>query len=189
MIVIGMTFNTGSQTMSPFHRFQGRRLLALIVVFIIYTLWYVGPGYFGQMLRLEGHVSLQQNGFYSGATAVEILSQLDPSGRKTKYLALIFDLPYMILQALVFEAFIAFGMRHMKPQNPKWNLLFVLPIAFLLADFAENSFIGLTLASGSEILGSIAGFMTALKFMTFIPAIIMSFIMAVGGFIAWLRHR
>lgn len=141
------------------------------------------------MTRIVGHVSLQESGFYSGAAAVETLAQLDAAGRKTKYLALIFDVPYMIMQALVFEALIAFGLRHIKLQNPKWNLLFLLPIGFLLADFAEDSFIGLTLASGSVVLGTLAGYMTALKFIMFIPAIIVSLIMTFGGIFAWRRNQ
>ena len=64
------------------------------------------------MTRIDGHVSLQGRGFYSGATAVEILGRLDAAGQKAKYLALIFDVPYMIMQALVFEGLIAFGKRH-----------------------------------------------------------------------------
>ena len=171
--------------LSPFHRFRGWRLLALIIVFSLYTLWFTGPGYFGQMTRIDGHVSLQGSGFYSGATAVDILGRLDAAGRQTKYLGLIFDIPYMIMQALVFEGLIAFGMRHMKPQNPKWNYLFVLPIGFLLADFAEDSFLALTLSTGSQLFGTIAGFMTALKFMTFIPAIVVSLAMFIGGLAAW----
>lgn len=178
--------NTSS---SPFHRFQGWRFLALVIVFALYTSWYVGPGFFGDMLRLPGHISLQEKGFYSGAEAVEILGRLDAEGRKTKLLALIFDVPYMILQALVFEAAIAFGLRHMKLQNPKWNLLFILPIGFLLVDFAEDSFIALTLTAGSTVLGTIAGFMTALKFVVFIPGIVVSLLMFCGGVLAWLRNR
>lgn len=178
--------NTAS---SPFHSFQGWRFLALIIVFAVYTSWYVGPGFFGDMLRLPGHISLQEKGFYSGAEAVEILGRLDAEERKTKLLALLFDVPYMMLQALVFEASIAFGVRHMKLQNPKWNFLFILPIGFLLADFLEDSFIALTLTTGSSALGTIAGFMTALKFAIFIPGIIASVLMFFGGIIVWLRKR
>lgn len=178
-----------NQPTSPFHRFQGRKLLALIAVFAAYTFWYIGPGFFGDLTRLPGHVSLQESGFYTGADAVERLGKLDAVGRKTKFLALIFDVPYMILQALIFEALIAFGMRHMKPKHPKWNLLFILPIAFLLVDFAEDSFIALTMTTGSVALGTIAGFMTAFKFAVFIPAIIVSLIMGAGGLILWLRQR
>ena len=174
---------------SPFHRFQGGRIWALIAVFVVYTLWYIGPGYFGQMTRLPGHTSLQEMGFYSGDRAVDVLGRLDVSGRRTKFLALIFDVPYMILQALVFEALIAFGMRHLKPRNPKWNLLFILPIAFLLIDFLEDSFIALTMTTGSETLGTLAGLMTALKFVVFIPAIIISLFMGLCGVITWLRYR
>jgi hypothetical protein len=174
---------------SPFHRFQGRQILALFAVFAIYTLWYIGPGYFGQMRAMPGYSSLQEMGFYSGDTAVEVLGSLDASGRKTKLLALIFDVPYMILQSLVFEAFIAFGIRHMKLQNPKWSLLFILPIGFLLADFFEDSLLALTLTTGSTVLGDIAGLMTALKFLFFIPAIIASAIMLLGGLLMWAKAR
>jgi len=66
---------------SPFHRFQGWHILALFAVFMAYVLWYTGPGFFGQMERLPDHVSLQASGFYSGATAVEILGKLDAAGR------------------------------------------------------------------------------------------------------------
>lgn len=176
-----------TDTPSPFHRFRGWRILALFAVFMAYTLWYIGPGFFGQMTSLPGYSSLQEMGFYSGATAVETLGSLDAAGRKTKFLALIFDLPYMILQALVFEAFIAFGLRHIKPKNPKWNLLFILPIGFLLVDFFEDSFIALTLTTGSTALGTIAGIMTALKFTIFIPAMIISLIMGAAGLFAWFR--
>lgn len=164
-------------------------MLALIAVFLVYTLWYVGPGFFGDLTRIAGHSSLQESGFYTGADAVERLGKLDAAGRKTKFLALIFDVPYMILQALVFEALIAFGMRHMRPKNLKWNLLFILPIGFLLVDFAEDSFIALTMTTGSTALGTIAGLMTALKFVIFIPAIIVSIIMGLGGVFCWLRQR
>jgi len=178
-----------TDTTSPFHRFQGWRILALFVVFMTYTLWYTGPGFFGQISSMPGYSSLQEMGFYSGTTAVETLRSLDVAGRKTKLLALIFDVPYMILQALLFEAFIAFGMRHIKPKSPKWNLLFILPIGFLLADFLEDSFIALTLTTGSVGLGTVAGFMTVLKFMVFIPTIFVSLIMGIGGLMAWHKHR
>lgn len=174
---------------SPFHRFQGWRILALLAVFMTYTVWYTGPGFFGQMSSMPGYFSLQEMGFYSGMTAVEVLGSLDVAGQKIKFLALIFDVPYMILQALVFEALIAFGMRHMKPKNPKWNLLFILPIGFLLVDFAEDSFIALTMTTGSTMLGTMAGLMTALKFTVFIPAIFISLIMGVGGLVAWIKQK
>lgn len=174
---------------SPFHRFQGWRFLALFIVFALYTSWYVGPGFFGDMLRIPGHISLQEKGFYTGVEAVDILGRLDEQGRKAKFLALIFDVPYMFLQALLFEACIAFGLRHMRPKNPKWNLLFILPIGFLLTDFAEDSLIALTLTTGSMALGSTAGVMTALKFTTFIPGIIVSLIMLGGGLWAWFRKK
>ena len=169
----------------PFNRFAGRSLIGLLIVFAAYTLWYVGPGYFGQLIRLESYSALQSSWFYSGQTAVNRLDVLDAAGRRVKYLALIFDVPYMILQALVFEALIAFGLRRAKPQNPKWIMLFILPITFLLVDFAEDSFLALTLVTGSYGFGAAAGFFTFLKMLTFIIAIIASISMACWGLWAW----
>lgn len=163
--------------------------MALFAVFLAYTAWYIGPGFFGQMAAIPGYASLQVMGFYSGAMAVETLGSLNANGRKLKYLALVFDVPYMIMQALVFEGFIAFGIRNMRLTNPKWNLLFILPIAFLLTDFAEDSFIALTLSTGSQALGTIAGFMTMLKFLTFIPAMIAALIFLIIGIIGLIKHR
>jgi len=68
-------------------------------------------------------------------------------------------------------------------------LLFILPIGFLLVDFLEDSFIALTLSTSSIFLGTIAGFMTALKFAVFIPAIVVSLIMGIGGLIMWAKGR
>jgi hypothetical protein len=189
LLFFGYCRRMPNYTTSPFHRFQGWRLLALFAVFLAYTLWYIGPGFFGQMSSIPGYSSLQEMGFYSGAVAVETLGSLGASGQKLKYLALIFDVPYMILQALVFEGFIAFGIRNMRLKNPKWNLLFILPIAFLLTDFAEDSFIALTLATGSQALGAIAGLMTAAKFLTFIPGIIAALIFLIGGITGFIKHR
>lgn len=177
------------QNSSPFYRFYGWRIWALVAVFITYTLWYTGPGYFGQLAALPDYNVLQERGFYTGTEAVAALNSLTPDGRALKYTALVFDLPYMVMQALVFESFIAFGLRHIKPKSAKWPLLFILPIAFLLADFTEDSFVALTLATGSQALGTIAGVMTALKFITFIPAIFISLVMGIGGLWAWMRAQ
>jgi len=88
-------------------------------------LWYIGPGYFGQLMGLEGYSSLQCRFFYTGQAAIEQISALGDEGRALKYLALIFDVPYMILQALLFEAIIAFGLARGHVQNPKWLWLFI----------------------------------------------------------------
>ena len=170
---------------SPFNRFQGHKFIGLLIVYAIYTLWYVGPGYFGQLFRLEGYSLLQSRWFYSGQTAIEQMATLDAAGRKLKYLALIFDVPYMILQGLVFEALIAFGLNRIKPQNPRWLFLFALPLIFLVADFAEDSFLALTLATGSAGLGAAAGAFTALKMLSFVIAIIVSLAIALWGVLAW----
>jgi hypothetical protein len=141
------------------------------------------------MTRLPGHMSLQEMGFYSGATAVEILGNLDAQGRKIKFLALIFDVPYMILQALVFEAAIAFGILKMRLTASYWQGLFILPILFLLADAFEDSSLALLLSTEQMIFGTFAGIFTAIKFCAFTPAIIISLIMVGGGFFAIIKRK
>lgn len=174
---------------SPFHRFQGWHILVLLAVTFLYSYWYTVLGPYSKVGALGPGLPLEERGFYSGADAVAALSQLDPSGAKAKYISLIFDIPYMILLALTFEALIAFGIRRLNLTHVRWNFLFILPIAFLLCDFAEDSFIALTLASGSEMLGSIAGVMTALKFFTVMPAMLVGIVMGFTGLIVWIVQK
>lgn len=159
---------------SPFYRFQGRRFIALFLVFAVYTAWYVGPGYFGQLSRLEGYSLLQERGFYSGDEALAAIKSLEPQGRRLKFLALIFDIPYMILQTLVFEAAIAFGILQMRLSSRYWQWLFILPIGFLLSDVLEDSVLALLLSTEQMVFARFAGVLTGLKFAVFIPAIIVS---------------
>jgi len=173
---------------SPFHRFFGWHILVLAVVFSAYTLWYTGPGPFGRLASLAPGMPMQEQFFYTGQQAVDIYAGLDEQGRKTTLLALLLDLPFMILFSLLAEALIAFGIRRMS-LGGKWNLLFVLPIAFLLCDFGEDSFLALTLTSGNTILGSIAGVFTAMKFVTFTAAIIAAIGMSALGLLAFLRRK
>jgi len=91
-------------------RFQGWRLMALLVVFTAYTLWFTGSGPFGDLTRLEGYDYLQGRGFYTGVEAVAAVETLSSEGRALKYKELGFDLIYMVLQMWVFEAVIAFGL-------------------------------------------------------------------------------
>ena len=42
-----------------YHRFYGWRLIALLIVFAAYTLWFTGPGPFGQLARLERYDFLE----------------------------------------------------------------------------------------------------------------------------------
>lgn len=174
---------------SPFYRFQGWRFVGLFVVFALYTAWYVGPGYFGQLTRLDGYSLLQARGFYTGVDAQVAVESLTAEGRRLKYLALIFDIPYMILQALVFEAAIAFGILQARLTSRYWQWLFILPIGFLLADVMEDSLLALLLSTGHIAFGTLAGFLTALKFIIFIPAIFASFTMLIIGAFAWLGRR
>jgi hypothetical protein len=174
---------------SPFYRFQGWRFVALFLVFTLYTAWYVGPGYFGQLTHLEGYSLLQARGFYTGAEAKAAIAGLSAEGRRLKYLALIFDVPYMILQALVFEAGIAFGILQARLSSRYWQWLFVLPIGFLLADVLEDSALALLLSTDHIVFGAAAGVFTAIKFFVFIPAIIVSIVMLLLGVFASLRRK
>jgi hypothetical protein len=174
---------------SPFYRFQGWRFIALFAVFSLYTAWFVGPGYFGQLSRLEGYSLLQARGLYSGEAALTAIQTLSADGVRLKYLALIFDVPYMILQALVFEAAIAFGILKMRLTASYWQGLFILPILFLLADAFEDSSLALLLSTEQMIFGTFAGIFTAIKFCAFTPAIIISLIMVGGGFFAIIKRK
>lgn len=174
---------------SPFHRFHGWHILALLAVTIAYSAWFTSIGPYGKLADLGPGFPLEARGFYTGQQAVETLSQLDARGATTKYISLLFDVPFMVLFALSLEALIAFGIRRMTLTNIRWNLLFILPIAFLLLDFSEDSFIALTLATGSPLLGTIAGIMTFLKFAVFIPATLIAIAMGLAGLIAWIKNR
>ncbi len=176
-------------SLAPFDRFQGWRFIALVFVFSVYTFWFTGPGPFGQLAALAPETPLQAQGFYSGDFAVDVLSKLDSAGRKTKYLALIFDVPYMIMQALVFEAAITFSLLKMPKISAKTKLLYLFPIGFLLADVLENSLLALTLASDSVAIGTLAGYVTALKFTIFMPAIVVAISCLLIGAIVRIMMR
>ena len=128
-----------------YQRFTGWRLVGLIFVFITYTLWFTGPGPFGQLINLSDYSSLQERGFYSGAEAVAAVEALSAEGRKIKYTALGFDLIYMVLQTWVFEALIAFGLGALGLMGTRWRWLLLAPMGFLLFDFLEDSFLALLL--------------------------------------------
>ena len=174
-------------SLAPFERFQGPRFFILFGIFALYTLWYTLIGPYARLIGLAPGMPLQAQGFYTGAYAVEVLSQLDLAGRNAAYIAYLFNVPYMIMQALVFEAVIVFGLKARRLSGPKWHLLLILPLAFLIFDFLEDSFLALTLATKSEILGSFAGVFTALKFTAFIPSIFISLWLGLRGVIAHMR--
>ena len=171
---------------SPFHRFQGWRILALIAVTALYSYWFAVIGPYAQLEGLAQGMPLEGHFSYSGAFAVDTLGQLDEAGPRAKLFSLLCDVPYMILNALVFEALIGFGIRRLNLIRPVWTLLFVLPIAFLLCDFAEDAFLALTVVSGSPITGTLAGIATPLKFITFIGASLAGLAMGLMGLIYWV---
>jgi hypothetical protein len=175
---------------SPFHRFRGWHILVLAFVTLSYGYWFAALGPYVKLSTLGPEFPLQAKGFYTGVEAVSALSSLDAAGQKAKYIALAFDIPFMILTALLFEALIAFGIRRLNLIKPVWNFLFILPIAFLLADFTEDSLLALTLSTGSELIGSLAGLATAFKFLVYVPANIVALGMGAAGLLVWvLRGR
>lgn len=174
---------------TPFHRFQGFRLLALVIVTLGYSFWFTAFGPFGKLAALAPGMPLEEAFHYSGAHAVSVLGGLDEAGRRMKYLSLACDVPFMILSTLMAEGLIAFGLRHLGLMGGKWRLLFVWPLAFLVFDFLEDSFLALTLATGSEALGTVAGIMTPLKMMTFVPAMILALFFGLSGLAMWLSGK
>jgi len=143
-----------------YERFQGWRLIALLGVFTTYTLWFIGPGPFGELTRLQGYAFLQGRGFYTGAEAVSAIESLSPEGRAVKYKALGLDLIYMVLQTWVFEAVIAL-----------------------------SSFLALLLATSSEVIGSFAGVINLMKFIFFIPLVFLSFGFGSAGIVAIVLRK
>ena len=173
---------------SPFHKFRGWQIWALLIVTFVYAAWFTGPGPYGQYVKLVvPGPPLEELGYYSGQTAVDTLSALKAAGHQNTVLkALLFDIPHMITLALLCEALIAFGIRRLPLTHKFLPLLCILPIAFLLSDFAEDGFIALTLVTESKVLGTAAGIMTALKFVTILAAGITGIVFSVFGLIYWL---
>ena len=167
-----------------FHRFTGWRLITLLVVFTAYTLWFIGPGPFGDLTRLEGYSYLQARGFYSGAEAVSAIETLTAEGRRIKIKALGFDLIYMVLQTWVFEAVIAYGLSARGLMATRWRWCLLAPMGFLLFDFLEDSSLALVMVTSSEILGSFAGVFTFLKFVFFVPLLFLSISFGLAGIVA-----
>ena len=172
-----------------YERFQGWRLIALLGVFTAYTLWFIFPGPFGDLAGLQGYDSLQERGFYSGAEAVAAIESLSPDGRAVKYKALGFDLIYMVLQTWVFEAVIGFGLLALGLMSSRWRWLLLLPMGFLLFDFLEDSFLALVMATSSELIGSFAGVFTLMKFVFFIPLVLLSIGFGFAGSVATVLRK
>lgn len=172
-----------------YERFTGWRLFALLIVFIAYTLWFTGPGPFGQLERLEGYALLQARGYYSGADAVAAIESLSVEARHIKYQALGFDLIYMVLQTWVFEAVIFFGLTALGLMSSRWRWLLMMPVGFLLFDFLEDSFLALVLATSSEIVGSFAGLFTLMKFAFFLPLALVSLGLGIAGIVATILRK
>ena len=172
-----------------YNRFTGWRLIVLIVVFLVYTIWFVGPGPFGELSRLENYAYLQERGFYTGAEAVAAIESLSADSRRLKYTALGFDLIYMVLQTWVFEALIAFGLTALGFMKSRWRWSLLAPMGFLLFDFLEDSALALVLATSSELIGSFAGVFTFMKFVFFVPLLFISLGLGVSGIVATILQN
>lgn len=165
---------------------KGWPLFLTVIALIAYSGWYVGPGYFGQLAGLAPGMPLQSSLFYSGEYATRVLGAIDPAAHKTVYLAYLFDIPYMVLNALVLQGLIAFGARQMRWKAGFATVCLIFPIAFLIFDVFEDSSLALTLSSGSELAGSIAGVFTLLKMVSFILGTILGLLALIGGTVAFL---
>ena len=172
-----------------YHRFTGWRLIALLAVFTAYTLWFTGPGPFGELTRIDGYSYLQTRGFYTGADAVAAIESLSAEERRIKYKALGFDLIYMVLQTWVFEAVIAFGLTALGLMTSRWRWILLAPMGFLLFDFLEDSFLALVLATSSELAGTFAGVFTLMKFIFFVPLVFISLGLGVAGIVAIILRK
>jgi len=173
-----------------YQRFTGWRLFALLFLFTLYTAWFISIGPFGQLTRLEGYDYLQERGFYTGAEAVAAIENLSAEGRRLKYIALGFDLIYMVLQTWVFEALIAFGLTALGLMKTRWRWILLAPRGFLIFDFLEDGMLALLLATSSSPIGTFAGLFTLMKFVFFIPLVVISTALGIAGSVAIvLRNR
>ena len=164
-------------------------MVALLVIFLAYTLWFIGPGPFGDLTRLEGYSSLQARGFYTGAEAFSAIESLGAEGRHIKFKALGFDLIYMVLQTLVFEAVIAFGLSARGLLATHWRWCLLAPMGFLLFDFLEDSFLALVMVTSSELIGIFAGIFTILKFVFFGPLVFLSIGLGLAGLVTIILRK
>lgn len=172
-----------------YQRFIGWRLIVLLVVFTVYTLWFIGPGPFGELARMEGYSLLQERGFYTGPEAVAAIETLSAEGRRIKFSALGFDLIYMVLQTWVFEAVIAFGLTGLGLMKSQWRWILLAPMGFLLFDFLENSSLALVMVTSSELIGSFAGIFTFLKFVFFLPLVFISIGLGAAGIMSTILRN
>lgn len=170
-------------------RFTGWRLIALLAVFSAYIIWFTTIGPFGELTRLDSYAYLQGRVFYTGADAVAAIESLTQEGRRLKFRALGFDLIYMVLQTWVFEAVIAFGLTSLGWMRSRWRWLLLAPIGFLMFDFLEDSFLALVMLTSSEVLGSLAGLFTVMKFVFFTPLVFISFGLGVSGIVAVILRK
>lgn len=172
-----------------YQRFTGWRLIALIFIFTAYTLWFTTIGPFGELSRLENYNYLQGRGFYTGADAVATIESLNTETRRLKFTELGFDLIYMVLQTWVFEAVIAFGLTALGLMTTRWRWLLIAPMGFLIFDFLEDSFLALVMMTSSELIGSFAGVFTLMKFVFFVPLVLISFALGIAGIVANILRK
>lgn len=172
-----------------YQRFTGWRLIALLVIFFAYTLWFTTIGPFWDLTRLENYAYLQGRVFYTGADAVVAIESLTSDGRRLKFTELGFDLIYMVLQTWVFEAVIAFGLTGLGLMTSRWRWLLMAPIGFLIFDFLEDSFLALVMMTSSEVIGSFAGVFTLMKFVFFIPLVVISLGFGIAGIVTRILQK
>jgi len=62
-------------------------------------------------------------------------------------------------------------------------------MGFLLFDFLEDSFLALVMTTSSEILGSLAGGFTLMKFVFFVPLTFISLGLGAAGIVTTLLRK
>lgn len=168
---------------------RGWPLVAAFIFMVVYALWFVGPGYFGQLGALSPDLPLQSAFFYSGEHAATTLRSIAPADRRIAYLAYIFDLPYMWISTVVFTSLIALGVKALILNNWFGKTALVMPALFLLFDISEDSLLAITLASGSEVTGAVAGFATLLKMITFSVANLLAIAFGLTALVIKIMHK
>ena len=165
----------------------GWRVLALFLVFAVYSYLAMGLGPYSKLPGLYGAPPLSTQSFISGADAVAMIGRLGEDGIRVKWLFLATDIPFMLLNTFVFSAFLAFAVRRLSWVEKTWSrALIALPLVFLMVDFTEDVFQALLLLTKSVPIGAIEGVLTGVKLFIYSGVGIISVLAAAIGVFVWL---
>lgn len=171
---------------------KGWALFGLIVVTIAYSAWYASPGgAYGQLSGMAPNMPLQgQVVGYEAQTALDAYGQIRADGKAGYvYHALLLDIPYMILNCLTFAGLMGFGLQQLNIASSPARHVLWLPSLALLIDAIEDTALATLMARPSDTIAALAGPLTAMKFIIWIPTTLLAIGLALIGLIFWGYRR